>query len=429
MSVYSAGIGLLRRRARWFYTTLFALPRAGIVVGAIPFSFAFPLWVIIGLRDAVLGGIRLKPRHWVFVGGLIASLLVNFSTYSLFNLATLAVLLASLVPLSYTRERLDDILSSLPLAMVVIMLFGAIQAIVGVEITLIEGITHPVGENVLNDNPIRAGDHVKMVSTFTNGNPMMFFLFLSMAVSMERRVISQRRGLWLGAVVLISVLSLVRGSWVALVVGLAYAGFRGRGNFKVNFKMATYGVLGVLLGMAVLWPTGNLDAIVDRFVVLLTDADGNGRVSGAVTTWKEVWHYGGFEFVRGVLWGFGFDLDFDMERARIGRQPGSPIEGYLTFLLRFGVIVFGSILAMVAAAVRNLQGDRLAEVFVVAAATQALADNVLLFPPLLFMLVLAGEVDVRGCVVDDPGGRREDGVGWKLPRGLKSIRMAARRSL
>ena len=76
--------------------------------------------------------------------------------------------------------------------------------------------------------------------------------------------------------------------------------------------------------------------------------------------------------------------------------------------------MFGSVLVMVAAALRNLQGDRLAEVFMVAAAAQALADNVLLFPPLLFMLVLAGEVEVGDRLANNLEGRTGGGAGWSL---------------
>ena len=375
---------------------VFALPKAGLLVGGVPVTFASMVmaghgawrWVMPGAQGAPVHLARsFVQRHLVFAWAVTVVLLVQLTDSGVEDLVTWALLIGS--PIAFHAglhvRRTGAVMAAILVAAVLVGGYAVVQNVVGVEEASVEGITFVAGTDLVEDNPIRTpSGTLKSPSTFHNGNLAASFLLLAIGVAAVASVVERRlRGLALLAVA-VSVagiaVSLSRSAVLALVLALFIAlaprhrpewlGRRAASLVAVALLFA-----GSLVAGYVLFGAENF--LVDRFVGdSVEDPTAAGRTDGAGQWWDDL----RIEDSGGLL-----------EALLVGNTEVSlddQVEGIVFIVGRYGLLVAAAFVIMAVGPMREWR-RRLGRTSTVAWLGPAalsimwLVDSTFLFPPTL----------------------------------------------
>ncbi len=395
------------------------LPKAGTYVGEVPVTVASIAVVAYGAYYFAYGGFprrrvaeaqRFTRYYLVYIWALVLSALANVGTLDVTDFTSWILLVGSPVAF-YAGLRAKN-----PRRLIVIVLiatctvgvYGLAQNLFGVEETAVPGVTHVLGEDLINDNPIRTpSGTLKSPSTYHNGNLAASFLLIGFGFALFASRVNTRlralAGLALCSAFIGVAVSLARaaaiGFAVAAVIALAPM-YRPPWIGRRIARLATSVLLlaGVLLLGYVL--TGSETFLFERYIVdSVEDPTGAGRTDGYAAWFSLMANHPPDAFMRVLAFGDGrVDLIADQ------------LEGVPAIIGKYGLLVLvalGALLLLPIRMIRSVQGSAGTVVWFgfVASAGMWLIDNTFLYPPTLMNWFLLAGLAVQISLttkLDDP---------------------------
>ena len=285
-----------------FLFVTFAFPKAGITIGGIAITFQMFLLlliVFIGLKNVrkfKKDNSTICYLYYVYAIFILMTVVLNLFTFKLFELlASVILLLSPLTILVIYDLEMEKVTKVVAISLIVVGGFSILQKIVGLEKSMIPGLTYAWG-GTYSDKPIGydsiTGVALKMPSTYQNGNGSGIFCSVAILYLMKN-INKKNKFLVLFSIIMgffgvylcgsRSVLfGFIISCFIALVVWALKIDFLHKAYNKNKFLTVSCCTTFVLLcGILLLLKNSYiLTDFWDKMIVrTLNDSTGNGRVT------------------------------------------------------------------------------------------------------------------------------------------------------
>ncbi|OUL07522.1 hypothetical protein B0533_13475 [Sedimentibacter sp. SX930] len=331
-----------------FFTLAF--PKAGILIGGIPVTVAlvfFGIWILFHMNSIlkiIMKKNALGFEFIVFAVIVFFTIIANLNTGMRIPAAEgiLYVVSPLMIAVGY-RANKEEAIKIITVALLIVGTFSIIQYVIGIERTMIAGLTLTYGDSYFNKT-IGFGfdglEAIKMPSTYQAGNSAGIFYILSSSVllankdlfkSLDKKM-AVMRNLALCVSLIAIFMSGSRSVIISLILVCPYL-YKGiikqfHGREKTYFKII---LIIIMIYMVIYFINSDsefISRIINRYVKdTLNDPTASGRTVQWTNFFSIVSSTGLLEFIRFIL--VGLDWKYSLG-----------LEGFLYVMPYYGVLAF-----------------------------------------------------------------------------------------
>lgn len=331
-----------------FFTLAF--PKAGILIGGIPITIAlvfFGIWVLFHINSIlklIIYKNALGLEFIIFAVIIFFTIIANFKSGMRTPAAEgiLYVISPLMVAVGY-RANKEDAVKIITISLLIVGTFSIIQYVVGIEKTMIAGLTLTYGDSYLNKT-IGFGfdglEAIKMPSTYQAGNSAGIFYISSSSVLLANKnlfkVFNKKmivmRNLALGVGLIAIFMSGSRSVIISLVLVCPFL-YKGiikqfQGREKTYFTIVLITIIICIIIYFINSDSEFITRIINRYV---SDTLSDPTASGRTLQWSNLFNIISktslFELIRFMV--IGLDWKYSLG-----------LEGFLYVMPYYGVIAF-----------------------------------------------------------------------------------------